>query len=126
MRKMYMGLLILLLLWTASLISVHYLESQTELLLSFVDKAEDALEKGSNSEACAIIDKAIDHWEGMESYTHIFIRHAETDSTTDAFYELKNELGSADENSVSGVLGKLRSHLSGLVRMEKPSFGSVF
>ena len=63
---------------------------------------------------------------GLEGYTHIFIRHSEIDSTTDAFFELMSDVRSGDAESAAGSYEKLLAHLSSLYTMERVTLGSIF
>ena len=61
-----------------------------------------------------------------DGYTHIFIRHSEIDSTTDAFFELMSDVRSGDAESAAGSYEKLLAHLSSLYTMERVTLGSIF
>ena len=67
-----------------------------------------------------------DFWLGADGYTHIFIRHSEIDSTTDAFFELMSDVRSGDAQSASGAYEKLAAHLDSLYTMERVTLGSIF
>lgn len=71
-------------------------------------------------------EKAAQDWLGADGYTHIFIRHSEIDSTTDAFFELMSDVRSGDAQSASGAYEKLAAHLDSLYTMERVTLGSIF
>ena len=73
-----------------------------------------------------VLSKAADEWLGTDGYTHIFIRHSEIDSTTDAFFELMSDVRSGDAESAAGSYEKLLAHLSSLYTMERVTLGSIF
>lgn len=126
MKKMYIGILILAVLFAASLYNVKYLEYKIGALVGIVEEANLAAEQQNYKAAAETLQKAINSWEAMDGYTHIFIRHSEIDGTTDAFYELKSELLAADLGAAAGAYGKLQAHLNSLITMEQVSLGSVF
>lgn len=125
MKKMYAGILILALLLCAAIYNVHYLDAKMEMLLQYVDTAEALAGHGESDSAAAILREAISYWDGMDSYTHVFIRHSEIDAAFDAFYDCLGCLQSGDDGS-SAALEKLRSHLLGIATMEHLGLGSIF
>lgn len=125
MKKMYAGLLILAILLFAAIYNVHYLDRKMGQLLQYVDTAGELAGRGDFDSAQVLLREAINYWDGMDSYTHVFIRHSEIDSAFDAFYDCLGCLESADDGS-RAALEKLRSHLSGIVGMEHLSLGSIF
>lgn len=72
------------------------------------------------------LDTAIEHWLNLDGYTHIFIRHSEINSTTDAFYGFRSDVGSGDADAANGSYGLLKETLLSLMTMEQISLGSVF
>ena len=72
------------------------------------------------------LEKTSDAWLAADGYTHIFIRHSEIDSTTDAFFELMSDVRSEDAQSAAGSYEKLLAHLSSLYTMERVTLGSIF
>lgn len=72
------------------------------------------------------LENAAQDWLGADGYTHIFIRHSEIDSTTDAFFELMSDVRSGDAQSASGAYEKLAAHLDSLYTMERVTLGSIF
>ena len=61
-----------------------------------------------------------------DSYTHIFIRHPEIDSTTDAFYELLDSVSAGDIKTTQGAFEKVEAHLASIAGMEHITIGSIF
>jgi hypothetical protein len=122
---MYVGLAILALLLSLAICNVHYLDRQIELLLENVDKAGELADDGDFDGAEDYLRLAISQWQDMELYSHILIRHSESDSACDAFYEYLSCIVSHDEGG-AGSLEKLRFHLMGIEEMEHPTLGSIF
>lgn len=69
---------------------------------------------------------ALQLWLDADDYTHIFIRHSEIDSATDAFYEALTAIVSEDQASASSAVEKLRYHLHSILTMEYVTIRSVF
>lgn len=125
MKKMYLGILILAVLLCASMYNVHYLDKKIDRLLVYVDTAGELAGRNDFDGACALLREAISCWDGMDSYTNVFIRHTEIDSAYDAFYECLGCMQSGGED-YRASLEKLREHLVGIVDMEHVSLGSIF
>ena len=107
--------LVLLLLAIGSWFNLNYLREFTAYCYAGrFDLAEE------------VLSKAADEWLGTDGYTHIFIRHSEIDSTTDAFFELMSDVRSGDAESAAGSYEKLLAHLSSLYTMERVTLGSIF
>ena len=123
-RELAAGALLLLLI-AGAWWNIRAVDALTGELLAGLDASQAAEEQGKHLAAQEALDAALNRWLEADSYTHIFIRHAEIDSTADAFYELQSQLLSGEGDS-SAAYDKLRYHLDSIQRMEHPSFGSIF
>ena len=122
-RELAAGALLLLLM-AGAWWNIRAVVTLTGDILAGLDISQAAEEQGDHLTAQAALAKALNRWLEADSYTHIFIRHAEIDSTADAFYELQAQL-LAGEGDSSAAYDKLRYHLDSIQRMEHPSLGSV-
>ena len=122
-RELAAGALLLLLV-AGAWWNIHAVDSLTGEIMRDLDASQAAEEQGRHLDAQAALDKALNRWLEADSYTHIFIRHAEIDSTADAFYELQAQLLSGEGDS-SAAFDKLRYHLDSIQRMEHPRLGSI-
>ena len=124
MKKEIIALLLLVLLFTASLFNIWYFDRLCLDIAGEVNASSDALERGDMDAAQEHLNSALHTWLDADSYTHIFIRHPEIDSTADAFYELGQAL---EENSEScrAAYDKLLYHLESIRTMEHLRFGSI-
>ena len=122
-RELAAGALLLLLM-AGAWWNIHAVDALTGEILRELNASQAAAEQGDPPGAQAALDKALNRWLEADSYTHIFIRHAEIDATADAFYELQSQLLSGEGDS-SAAYNKLRYHLDSIQRMEHPSLGSI-
>ena len=125
MKKEIFALSLLLLLFAASLFNIRYFDRLCLDIAGEVNASEEALETGDTRAAQKHLENALHTWLDADSYTHIFIRHPEIDSTADAFYELGQELESADGESCRAAYDKLLYHLESIRTMEHLRFGSI-
>jgi len=126
MRKMYLGLGLLTLLLALSLWNVHYIGGLMNELGERADEAAELAARGESAAAAEALSSAIDRWEAMDAYTHVFVRHSEIDAVSDAFYEYLGELYSGNSGGAAAAYSRLRSHLDSIASMERLSLGSVF
>lgn len=125
MKKELGAAALLLLLFAGVLINIRVNESIVTSLIAEVDASYESLRSGDIRSACRRLDAATERWLALDGYTHIFIRHSEINSTTDAFYQLRSDIfGGAD--AAAGSYGLLREALLSLMTMERISPGSVF
>ncbi len=125
MKKECFAAALLLLLFAAALINIACLDRLIGRIEADVERAEALAEAGDFSAAEAALDTAIEHWIAANAYTHIFIRHPEIDSTSDAFFELKELLAEENAEGFPSAFDKLAYHLNSIDEMEHIRLGSV-
>lgn len=125
MKKEIIALSLLVLLFAASLFNIWYFDRLCLDIAGEVKASAEALEQGDTKVAQEHLQNALHTWLEADSYTHIFIRHPEIDSTADAFYELGLELEGADSKSCRAAYAKLLYHLESIRTMEHLRFGSI-
>lgn len=126
MKKEIISALLLLLIFSGVLVNIRINERIVSSLINEVDMSYENLKSGNEDKAMQQLDTAIEHWLNLDGYTHIFIRHSEINSTTDAFYGFRSDVGSGDADAANGSYGLLKETLLSLMTMEQISLGSVF
>mgnify|MGYP004536215187 FL=1 len=126
MKKEIISALLLLLIFSGVLVNIRINERIVTSLINEVDMSYENLKNGNEDKAMQQLDTAIEHWLNLDGYTHIFIRHSEINSTTDAFYGFRSDVGSGDADAANGSYGLLKETLLSLMTMEQISLGSVF
>lgn len=127
MKRETAAWVLLLLLIGGAWWNIRSVDRLTDSILRSLDKSQAAALRGETETACAAMDEALQTWLKADSYTHIFIRHSEIDSTADAFYELQEQLISgAGEGGSRAAYDRLRYHLDSIRQMEHLSLGSIF
>ena len=126
MRKTAAAFVLLGLLAVLSAWNVQHMDALTGTLCEMTGQAGELAAEEKFEEAAAALEEAIALWEGSESYTHIFIRHAEIDAASDAFYELQSAIFSHDADAAAAGCGKLLYHLRSMSSMEHVTVKSVF
>jgi hypothetical protein len=126
MKKEIAAAALLITLITASLFNILYLDRFVGGLTDALELSRRSMEAGDFYDAEASLRAAIDTWMAADGYTHIFIRHSEINSTTDAFYETLGDVVSHDTESAEGSFGKLNAQLTSITGIEHLRFGSIF
>lgn len=124
-KREYIAAVVLLFLIALSiynLTSIDRLTGDIEIALSKSQSAAEALDFRT---ARVHLADALQRWLAADSYTHIFLRHPEIDSTADAFYELQQVLMQGDITACAAAYSKLRYHLDSVAAMEHLTFGSI-
>lgn len=126
MKKEIIAAALLILLFAGSMINIRANERMIGSLSRGVDAAYAEYSSGNADAASKKLGIVCDEWLSLDGYTHIFIRHSEIDSTTDAFFELLSAMHDDRSDCVCGAYSKLKAHLYSLTSIEKPSLGSIF
>ena len=126
MKKEIAAAVILALVFIGVLVNIKVASNVILSLEEDVTAAYESAEKGDFDRAKPQLDAAVEHWMSLDGYTHIFIRHSEINSTTEAYFQLKSDIYAEDMGAVEGSYGLLMATLDSLMTMEQLSLGSIF
>lgn len=126
MKKELAAAVILALVFIGVLVNIKVAGNIILSLEEDVTAAYQSAEKGDFDRAKPQLDAAVEHWMSLDGYTHIFIRHSEINSTTEAYFQLKSDIYAEDMGAVEGSYGLLMATLDSLMTMEQLSLGSIF
>lgn len=126
MKKELIAAVLLAVIFAGVMLNIRASEKIVSSLMNEVDAAYAQLKSGDSESAVKTIDRAIEHWLTLDGYTHIFIRHSEINSTTEAFFQFKSDIGSGDADAAEGSYGLLSETLRSIMTMEQISLGSIF
>ena len=125
MKKELIAAVLLAVIFAGVMLNIRASEKIVSSLMSEVDAAYAQLKSGDSESAAETLDKAIERWLMLDGYTHIFIRHSEINSTTEAFFQFKSDIGSGDADAAEGSYGLLSETLRSIMTMEQISLGSI-
>lgn len=126
MKKEIVAAVILVALFIGVLVNIKV---SGDIILSLEDDviaAYESAQSGDFDSAKPQLDAAIEHWMSLDGYTHIFMRHSEINSTTEAYFQLKSDIYAEDIGAIEGSYGLLMADLDSLMTMEQLSLGSIF
>ena len=126
MKREWTAAALLALLFALSLLNIAYLDRLIGEIGAELAVSQSLAESGRFVEAEQALDRAVTRWVEANSYTHIFLRHPEIDSTSDAFFELKQLLAEENAEGFPSAFDKLIYHLHSIDEMEHLRLGSIF
>lgn len=125
MKRESCAIALLLVLLVGSLWNIRCLDRRIDAIEYDLRQSMEAADSGDFESARRHFDTALDTWLKADSYTHIFIRHSEIDSTSDAFYELMELLAKDDAEGSPSAYLKLLYHLESIDQMDHLRLGSI-
>lgn len=125
MKKEVIAGAVLALLIALSAWNIYSIDALTDGIGDSLRMSQALADIGDFDSAKIELDKGLRLWLNADDYTHIFLRHPEIDSTTDAFYELQELLLDGGGDGCAAAYDKLRYHLESIRSMEHISIGSV-
>lgn len=125
MKKELFSAITILLLLFGSVYNIFQIKELSESVSEHLDTAIQACAVNNFEAAESELSDALNIWLQADGYTHIFIRHSETDSATDAFFEAISETKTKSQSCISAI-SKIKYHIDSIYAMEKVTLKSVF
>jgi hypothetical protein len=126
MKREIAAALLLAALFGVSLWGVRRTDRLVDEIEQHLALSEKALRADDRASAETELEAALRVWRAAEGYTHVFLRHPEIDSVSDAFFALRQGLRAGDGVELGAAYDLLRYHLECIDSMEHISPGSVF
>ncbi len=125
MRREVIAIMLLILLLGILLGNIRYLDNLVEDIEEAVSRSSAAWERSNTQLAVSELETAMERWQSAADYAHIFLRQAEIDAVSDAFFDLSASLHGEEKDSRDDYL-RLFYHLDSLERMDAPRLSSIF
>lgn len=126
MKKEIFALILLAVLAAGSAMHLIFLRRVTADVTGLLDGAYRTAEASDWESAEALAEQADEKWHSADAYMHIFIRHPETDSTADAFYDFLGSFYHRDMAELRKTYLAVKAHVANIYEMEKITPGSIF
>ena len=117
--------MLLILLLGILLGNIRYLDNLVEDIEEAVSRSSAAWERSNTQLAVSELETAMERWQSAADYAHIFLRQAEIDAVSDAFFDLSASLHGEEKDSRDDYL-RLFYHLDSLERMDALRLSSIF
>lgn len=119
MKRLWIALVTLGLLFAISLGHAAYLKHFTQGLINQLSQAEDAVDQGDWETARQLTDQAFAQWEGHSFYLHTTLHHSDVDDIYISFHEVQEYVETEKKGEYSAANGILMAELYLLYEMEQ-------
>ena len=126
MLKEIITVCLLVLMLTAALLNIHYLNVLTEDITVLISESKNAAVAGDWGKAATTVKHAEMLWDDKTGYTHVILRHSEIDTVSDALYDFISCINERDVKASGAAADKVIYHLDSIYKMEQVRFGSIF
>lgn len=126
MKKELFATLTIIALIIGAIVNVIHLKTMVTDMEHHINRASQACASGQFTDATNALEQALTLWLDADGYTHMFLRHSEIDTATDAFYDAMNSLRGGDAPGATSALEKLSYHLQSILSMEYVTLRSIF
>lgn len=126
MKKELAAAGIILLLILGAVWNVFHVKALGAGITEQVVKAQSCCRREDFAGGEDALRQGLELWLEADGYTHIFIRHSEIDSTSDAFYDALGAISEQDGDGAVTACEKIQYHIDSIVSMERVTLKSVF
>lgn len=125
LKEILVGCFLVIML-AAAIVNIHFLNKLTDDITRLIEESSRSAEQGDWDSAAKKAEEAVRLWSDSDTYTHLVLRHPETEDATDALYALLQEVYAKEEGAVKGAAGAAAAHMKSISSIEQIKFGSIF
>ena len=126
MKKELCALFILLVLIGASIGNYIHIKHLFEEISGHINYSQQYCLLEDYAAAYTETNKILETWSSAEKYTHVFIRHSELNEFANIVSDIQIAIKNKKRHESEILLKKLKSHTDDILKMEKPSLGTIF
>jgi len=126
MKKEIIAFIVLVLVFSASLINVHFLTKLTGGIVTLVEETERFVREEDWASARLSAEKALAKWEERHPYTHAVLRQTELESITSILSDLIKEIYAEDTGSAKGAARAAIARVKSVASVERVTLGNIF
>ena len=119
MRRLWLSLALLGLIFAATVGNSLYLRHLTETITGLLEEAQVQAQEEDWEAAAALTEEALEHWQDRELYLYTTLRHADTDEVYTSFQEVQEYLSCQEAGEYSAANARLTAQLRLLWEMEQ-------
>lgn len=119
MKRVWVALCILGLLFGGTLAHSFYMEHFVRELTTTLEESETQAEQGNWDRAAQLTQTAREHWEEQRCYLHITLRHSDTDEVYTGFREVAEFIQCQEGGEYSAANAHLIAKLELLAEAEQ-------
>lgn len=125
MKRLWIAIVIMALVFCATLYNAHYLSVFTHQLTDLLADAEALAEAGDWDRAEDLTGEAYQLWEDHSGYLHILLRHQDTDQVHIGFREVWEFLNRQEDGEYSAANARLMTQIELLYEAEQLTLKNV-
>ncbi|WP_294515579.1 DUF4363 family protein [uncultured Intestinimonas sp.] len=125
MRRLWLSLALLVLIFAATVGNSLYLKHLTGTITDLLEKAQDQAMEECWEEADALTHEALRHWQDRELYLYTTLRHADTDEVYTSFREVEGFLHTREPQEYAASNARLIARLELVASMEQFSLQNL-
>ena len=125
MKKLWLAVLTLALIFLLTLINAAAIQRRTDILLEGLRRAETAALSGDWEAAQDFTRKAQAQWQKDAGYFYLVLRHSDTDVVQTGFQEALALLGQKETMEYAAANARLTAQLLLLADMEAPTLKNI-
>lgn len=125
MKREIIAAVILLVMVTVCAVNTAAFTSLTDDIIAGLDRCSDLLREGNSIQAANALNMAQGRWRAADEYVSVILDDSVSDMITEGFNRLSFALS---EGNIPGALEcciRLEELITGIVRDERPSPGSI-
>ena len=119
MKRLWIALALLAVVFTGTLVSSHYLSDFSTQLTGLLEQAERKAEEGDWPGADRLTQEALDRWESWDFYLYTMLRHSDTDKVQTGFREVREFINCREGGEYSAANARLIAEIELLSEMEQ-------
>lgn len=119
MRRLWLSLALLVLIFAATVGNSLYLRHLTGTITDLLEEAQILAQQEDWEEADALTREALKHWQDRELYLYTTLRHADTDEVYTSFREVEGFLRAREPQEYAASNARLIARLELVASMEQ-------
>jgi hypothetical protein len=125
MKRLYIALVILAVVFSATLYNAYFLNQLTSDITALLDRAESRAKAEDWQSAAKLTEQANDLWEDHTLYLHIFLRHSNIDDVETSLCEVWEYLQAEDRSNYAAANARLIAVISMIYEAEQFSIKNI-
>jgi hypothetical protein len=125
MRRLYSAVLVLAVLFGLMLWHIEAVERETELLVTWLQQAEQKADEGQTSQAVRLTEDAHTEWQRVDQWFGVVLRMGDTDEVDKAFRQTLEFLHTGEEPEYRSANAVLIEGLLHLAEVEQVQWGNI-
>jgi len=126
MKKEIIALIVLVLVFSASLLNIHFLTRLTGEITTLIEEVNEFIREEDWVSARSRAEKASEKWEKSHPYTHMVLRQTELESVTNILDNLIKEIYAEESGAAKGMARAAIARMRSVASIERITFGNIF